>query len=149
MKFTEYSAPRYISVCPRLTAVALRLCHSQSTDTEVSERIPKFVQLVRFYDRHDEFHGSPPFWADRSQGGEPGVLFEGEVPSHLSFEEAATLPCAALTAWSALFGPRPILPGEVVLTIGTGGVALFALQFAKLFGARVIAITSTDNKAGD
>ncbi|WP_158816751.1 NAD(P)-dependent alcohol dehydrogenase [Methylocapsa sp. S129] len=70
-----------------------------------------------------------------------------KVPSHLSFEEAATLPCAALTAWSALLGPRPILPRETVLTIGTGGVALFALQFAKLFGARVVAITSTDAKA--
>lgn len=70
-----------------------------------------------------------------------------KIPPHLSFEEAATLPCAALIAWSALVGPRPILPGENVLTVGTGGVALFALQFAKLFGARVIAITSTDAKA--
>lgn len=70
-----------------------------------------------------------------------------KIPDHLSFEEAATLPCAALTAWSALLGPRPILPGETVLTIGTGGVALFALQFAKLFGARVIALTSTGEKA--
>lgn len=70
-----------------------------------------------------------------------------KIPSHLSFEEAATLPCAGLTAWNALNGPRPIIPGETVLTIGTGGVALFALQFAKLFGARVISITSTDEKA--
>ena len=70
-----------------------------------------------------------------------------KIPDHLSFEEAATLPCAALTAWSALVGPRPIIPGDSVLTIGTGGVALFALQFARLFGARVIAITSTDAKA--
>jgi NADPH:quinone reductase-like Zn-dependent oxidoreductase len=69
------------------------------------------------------------------------------IPAHLSYEEAATLPRAALTAWSALLGPRPILPGETVLTIGTGGVALFVLQFAKLFGARVIAITSSDAKA--
>jgi NADPH:quinone reductase-like Zn-dependent oxidoreductase len=70
-----------------------------------------------------------------------------KFPAHLSFEEAATLPCAGLTAWSALLGPRPILPGEIVLTIGTGGVALFALQFAKLFGARVVSITSTEAKA--
>jgi NADPH:quinone reductase-like Zn-dependent oxidoreductase len=69
-----------------------------------------------------------------------------KIPHHLSYEEASTLPCAALTAWSALIGPRPIIPGESVLTIGTGGVALFALQFAKLFGARVIAITSSDEK---
>jgi NADPH:quinone reductase-like Zn-dependent oxidoreductase len=69
-----------------------------------------------------------------------------KVPDHLSFEEAATLPCAAVTAWSALTGPRRVLPGESVLTIGTGGVALFALQFAKLFGARTIAITSSAEK---
>ena len=68
------------------------------------------------------------------------------MPAHLSFEEAATLPCAALTAWCALVGPRPILPGETVLTLGSGGVALFALQFAKLFGARVIALTSSEDK---
>lgn len=70
-----------------------------------------------------------------------------KIPSHLSFEEAATLPCAGVMAWSSLTSMRPLLPGEMVLTIGTGGVALFALQFAKLFGARVIAITSTDEKA--
>ncbi len=70
-----------------------------------------------------------------------------KLPAHLSFEEAATLPCAGLTAWSALLGPRPILPGENVLTIGTGGVALFAVQFARLFGAHVVSITSTEAKA--
>ncbi|WP_250626809.1 zinc-dependent alcohol dehydrogenase family protein [Pinirhizobacter soli] len=65
------------------------------------------------------------------------------LPRHLSFEEGATLPCAALTAWSALTGgARPVLAGETVLVLGTGGVALFGLQFAKLFGARVIAVTS-------
>ncbi len=69
-----------------------------------------------------------------------------QVPAHLSFEEAATLPCAGVTAWSALNGPRRVLPGESVLTIGSGGVALFALQFAKIFGARVMAITSSEGK---
>jgi len=69
------------------------------------------------------------------------------IPQHLSFEEAATLPCAAVTAWSSLTGPRPVLPGETVLTLGTGGVAIFGLQLAKLFGARVIATTSSDEKA--
>lgn len=70
-----------------------------------------------------------------------------KTPAHLSFGEAATLPCAAVTAWSALNGPRRVRPGETVLTIGTGGVALFALQFAKLFGARTIATTSSAEKA--
>jgi NADPH:quinone reductase-like Zn-dependent oxidoreductase len=79
------------------------------------------------------------------------VLFDEDAlvacPAHLSFEEAATLPCAALTAWVSLTGPRPLLPGEVVLTQGSGGVSIFALQFAKLAGARVIVTTSGDAKA--
>ena len=69
------------------------------------------------------------------------------VPSHLSFEEAATLPCAALTAWSGVKGHRPIVPGDTMLVVGGGGVALFAVQFAKIFGARVIAVTSRAGKA--
>jgi NADPH:quinone reductase-like Zn-dependent oxidoreductase len=69
-----------------------------------------------------------------------------KTPAHLSFEEACTLPCAAVTAWSALTGGRRLLPGDTVLTIGTGGVALFAVQFAKLFGARVVALTSNPQK---
>jgi NADPH:quinone reductase-like Zn-dependent oxidoreductase len=70
------------------------------------------------------------------------------LPEHLSFEEGATLTCAALTAWSALTTlPRGILPGERVLTMGSGGVPLFALQFAKTMGAEVIALTSSASKA--
>jgi NADPH:quinone reductase-like Zn-dependent oxidoreductase len=69
------------------------------------------------------------------------------IPDHLSYEEAATLPCAALTAWNALTGGKPLQAGHTVLTLGSGNVSLFALQFAKLFGARVIATTSSDEKA--
>ena len=69
------------------------------------------------------------------------------IPDHLSFEEAATLQCAGVTAWHALTGGRPPVPGDTVLTLGSGGVSLFALQFAKLYGARVIATTSSDEKA--
>ena len=69
------------------------------------------------------------------------------LPEHLSFEEAATLPCAAVTAWNALTGARNLQAGDTVLTLGSGGVSLFALQFAKLFGARVIATTSSEEKA--
>jgi NADPH:quinone reductase-like Zn-dependent oxidoreductase len=75
---------------------------------------------------------------------EDGVV---KIPDHLSFEEAAALPCAAVTAWAALCGREPLYPGETVLVLGSGGVSLFALQFAKLFGARVIATTSSDAKA--
>jgi NADPH:quinone reductase-like Zn-dependent oxidoreductase len=67
-------------------------------------------------------------------------------PGHLSFEEAATLPCAAVTAWNALFRSGALRPGESVLLLGTGGVSIFALQFAKLAGARVIATSSGDEK---
>ncbi|MBB4684282.1 zinc-dependent alcohol dehydrogenase family protein [Amycolatopsis jiangsuensis] len=65
------------------------------------------------------------------------------VPDHLSFEEAATLPCAALTAWSALAGTGA---GHTVLLQGSGGVSVFALQFARLFGAQVIVTTSSAEK---
>jgi NADPH:quinone reductase-like Zn-dependent oxidoreductase len=69
------------------------------------------------------------------------------IPDHLSWEEAATLPCAALTAWSALNGPEPIQANDTVLTLGTGAVALFAVQLARALGARVISTTSTEEKA--
>jgi NADPH:quinone reductase-like Zn-dependent oxidoreductase len=68
------------------------------------------------------------------------------IPDHLSFEEAATLPCAAVTAWHALVEFSRLKAGETVLTLGTGGVSIFALQLAKLHGARVIATSSSDEK---
>lgn len=68
------------------------------------------------------------------------------IPEHLSFEEAATLPCAALTAWNALVEVGGIKAGDTILTLGTGGVSLFALQLAKLHGARVIATSGSDAK---
>ncbi|KAJ2996330.1 hypothetical protein NUW58_g1000 [Xylaria curta] len=70
------------------------------------------------------------------------------MPEGLSFTEAATLSCAGLTAWNALFGGgRPLSAGQWLLTQGTGGVSLFAVQFAKLVGARVISTTSSAEKA--
>lgn len=68
------------------------------------------------------------------------------IPAHLSFEEAATLPCAALTAWWALFETSRVQPGDTVVIQGTGGVSVFALQFAKLAGARAIVTSSSDDK---
>jgi len=73
---------------------------------------------------------------------EEGVI---EVPQYLSDEEAATLPCAAVTAWQAL-ADGGLKAGETVLLQGTGGVSLFALQIAKLFGARVLITSSSDDK---
>jgi NADPH:quinone reductase-like Zn-dependent oxidoreductase len=68
------------------------------------------------------------------------------IPDHLSFEEAACLPCAAVTAWHALMEHRQLLPGESVLVLGTGGVSIFALQFARMAGANVYLTSSSDEK---
>lgn len=77
------------------------------------------------------------------------VLEEGgvvRIPDHLNFEEAATLPCAAVTAWHALVEHGKIIAGKTVLVQGTGGVSIFALQIARMFGCRVIATSSSDDK---
>ena len=67
-------------------------------------------------------------------------------PAHLSFEEAATLPCAGVTAWHALVVEGGVKAGDTVVTLGSGGVSIFALQFARLKGARVIATSGSDQK---
>jgi NADPH:quinone reductase-like Zn-dependent oxidoreductase len=92
----------------------------------------------------------------RTLGGPlPGVLAEYvvfheqslvRVPAGFTHEQAATLPIAAVTAWSALFGDVPLRPGETVLVEGTGGVSIFALQLATAAGARVIVTSSSDEK---
>ncbi len=107
--------------------------------------------------RQDWLAGPFPGGAGQDLGGPvDGMLAEYVVlpaeglvkfPAHLSFEEAACLPCAALTAWNAVVIAGKIKPGDIVLTLGTGGVSLFALQFAKLAGARVISTTSSPAKA--
>jgi len=73
---------------------------------------------------------------------EPGLV---AIPDHLSFQEAATLPCAAVTAWNSL-ATGELKPGSTVLIQGTGGVSIFALQFARLRGARVLGISSSYEK---
>ena len=92
----------------------------------------------------------------RTLGGPlPGVLAEYVAfheqslvtpPAAFTHEQSATLPIAAVTAWSALFGDVPLRPGETVLVEGTGGVSIFALQFATAGGARVIVTLSSDEK---
>jgi NADPH:quinone reductase-like Zn-dependent oxidoreductase len=68
------------------------------------------------------------------------------APSNLNALETATLTCAGLTAWNALYGLKPVMPGQWVLVQGTGGVSIFALQFAKAAGAKVIATSSSADK---
>lgn len=75
--------------------------------------------------------------------GEDEIL---RVPDHLNYEEAAALPCAALTAWVSVIAQGQIGPGQSVLTQGTGGVSLFALQFAKMAGAEIVATSSSEEK---
>ncbi|NOU30192.1 MAG: NAD(P)-dependent alcohol dehydrogenase [Polyangiaceae bacterium] len=75
--------------------------------------------------------------------GEEAVV---AVPTHLSWEEASTLPIAAVTAWNALFVHGGLRPGETLLTLGTGGVSIFALQLAKRIGARVALTSHSDEK---
>jgi NADPH:quinone reductase-like Zn-dependent oxidoreductase len=99
----------------------------------------------------------PPFAARAALGSpldgmlaEQVVLYEDGViaiPDALSFEQAACLPCAGVTAWHALMhAGRPTRAGDTVLVLGTGGVSMLALQFAKAAGARVIATSSSDDK---
>lgn len=86
----------------------------------------------------------------------PGVMQEEvsvhhseivRLPEHLDYEEGAALPCAGVTAWNAICGPSSLLPGMSVLLEGAGGVAVLGLQLAKLFGARVIMTTSSEDRA--
>jgi len=122
------------------------------------------VTRVKIGDRiagcfHPRWFGGPikpDYLTDRLGANLNGMLAEYAVfneeavvllPGHLSFEEVATLPCAAVTAWVALTGHRRVTAGDTVLTQGSGGVAVFALQFARVLGARVIATTSTAEKA--
>lgn len=81
--------------------------------------------------------------ADRVVLHEDGLV---HVPEHLSDEEAATLPCAGVTAWNALVTKGRVRPGQTILVQGTGGVSIFALQFGLLAGARVIATSKSDEK---
>jgi NADPH:quinone reductase-like Zn-dependent oxidoreductase len=108
---------------------------------------------------HPRWFGGPikaDYLTDRLGANLDGMLAEYAVanenalvamPSHLSFEEAATLPCAAVTAWVALTGHRRVTAGDTVLTQGSGGVSIFALQLARLLGAEVIGTTSSVAKA--
>lgn len=98
---------------------------------------------------------TPARFASALGGARDGVLAEYvafdedgvvAVPPHLSFEEAATLPCAAVTAWNALVTQGRLSAGQSVLVQGTGGVSMFAIQFAVAVGARVIVISSSDEK---
>jgi NADPH:quinone reductase-like Zn-dependent oxidoreductase len=119
------------------------------TRVKVGDRVcPTFFQVW--------VDGRPPAGFGALGGPRDGVLAQQVmvhedglvlIPDDMSFEEAACLPCAALTAWNALFvAGKPLKAGQSVLVQGTGGVSIFALQFARAAGARVIATSSSDVK---
>lgn len=98
---------------------------------------------------------SPAAMASALGGAKQGVLAEEVVlpaagvqpaPAGWTAQQAATLPCAALTAWNALTRPGPVKAGETVLLLGTGGVSVFAQQFCRMMGARTIVTSSSDEK---
>ncbi len=108
-----------------------------------------------FFQRWDDGPCSVEAMASALGGAEDGVLAEvatlaahGVVraPAHLTDAEVATLPCAGLTAWNAIVECGGVKAGDTVLLLGTGGVSIFALQFAKMHGARTIITSSSDEK---
>lgn len=125
-----------IGECVSRVAVGDRVCPTFFQDWQAGPPSPaRFVSAL----------GGPidGVMADLMCLSEQGVV---RVPDYLTDAEAATLPCAALTAWSAIATHTATRPGDHVLIQGTGGVALFALAFAKLHGAHVTVISSSDDK---
>ena len=123
---------------------------------EVTEFAPGDRVAGCFFRRWPDGDATPARTRDALGGGDvDGVLAEyvalpeqGVVraPSHMTHEETATLPCAAVTAWNAMFEETRLLPGHSVLLLGTGGVSMFGLQLAKLAGLRAIVTSSSDEK---
>ena len=108
-----------------------------------------------FFQHWEDGRITPAAMASALGGAREGVLAEQVVldasgvvaiPEHLDFAAASTLPCAGLTAWNAVVEFGRLQPGETVLVLGTGGVSIFALQFAAMLGARPIVLSSSDDK---
>ena len=126
---------------------------------EVGANVTRFKAGDRvigtFFERWDAGAIDADAMASARGGAAEGVLAEYvmspesglvAMPDHLSFEEAATLPCAGLTAWHALVEKGGIKAGDTILLLGTGGVSILALQFAVMHGARAIITSSSDEK---
>ncbi|KAI8945539.1 hypothetical protein F4801DRAFT_124094 [Xylaria longipes] len=126
---------------------------------EVGSKVTKWKKGDRVVTLFNQGHQYGPMTIEAANTGVGGVV-DGTLrqyaafnehgvvraPKNLSYAEAATLTCAGLTSWNALYGLKAIKPGDSVLVQGTGGVSLFALQFAKAAGATVIATTSSKEK---
>lgn len=125
----------------------------------VGEGVTRFAAGDRvatcFFQRWPDGDITPDAMASALGGAMDGVLCEQAVlsqeglvaaPAHLDDTAVATLPCAGLTAWHAVVEFAHLRPGETVLLLGTGGVSIFALQFAQLIGARVVLVSGSDAK---
>lgn len=126
---------------------------------EVGSRVTKFKKgdkVCTLFNQAHQFGPADPAAMQSGLGGvldgtlrEYGTFAESglvKAPRNLNGLQASTLTCAALTSWNALYGLKPLKPGQTVLVQGTGGVSIFALQFAKAAGAKVIATTSSADK---
>lgn len=124
---------------------------AEVTEWKIGDRV-----MTSFFQTWMDGPFDPSYFAGAMGGSINGVLSEQivapetglvRIPDGLSYAEAATLPCAAVTAWSALFERgRPLKAGDILLVQGTGGVALFGLQLAKAVGAKVVVLSSSDEK---
>ena len=146
---------------PILRSIKLPMCPNSDCAGEViaiGEGVQKFSVGDRvmgcFFQRWSSGGITSEAMTSALGGALPGVLAEKvlliedaivKIPDHLNFNEAATLPCAAVTAWHAMVCRRRVNVGERILILGTGGVSVFAQQFANILGAETIVISS-DNK---
>ena len=127
----------------------------EAVGAEVIGWVPGDRVIVPFFPAWLEGELTAPKAASALGGDVDGMLREYvtvaadallPIPEHLDFIQAASLPCAAVTAWHGLFGAGNLQPGQTVLLQGTGGVSLFGLQLARVAGARTILLSSSDTK---
>ena len=148
----QYPFPNRVGVVPASDAAG----EVEDVGSQVS-RFKKGDKVVTLF---NQSHVAGSLTAEDNATGLGGVIDGGlreygsfneqglvHMPSNLDFLQASTLTCAGLTAWNALYGLRRLMPGDWVLTQGTGGVSIFAIQFAKAAGAKVISTTSSQEKA--
>jgi NADPH:quinone reductase-like Zn-dependent oxidoreductase len=126
-----------------------------SVGADVSAFKPRDRVATTFFERWDSGPPTPPAVTSARGGDTPGVLAQFiisrpealvRIPDHLSFEEAATLPCAGVTAWNGLFKHGHLQAGQFLLLEGTGGVSIFGLQFAAAANAKPVITSSSDAK---
>lgn len=124
-----------------VVAVGQGVTRFKAGDRVINTFFPEWIDGP-FTGKYSQYSGDVDGWLAEYRAVPADALIS--IPDSLAFDEAATLPCAGVTAWSAVKGVKA---GDTVLTLGTGGVSLFAIQLAKAMGAKVIATTSSDAKA--